>query len=312
MTNYALWEVIVNGDSPPPKRTDDGVKQTYPPTTVEEKLARKNELKARGTILMALLNKHQLKFNSYKNAKLLTEAIEKRYGGNKESKKTQKTLLKKQYENFNGSSSEGPDQTYDRLQKLTSQLEIMEEMDLKWQMAMLTMRARRFLTKTRRKVCSNGSETVRNREPIRKNVNVETTDAKALVAQDGIGYDSSDQDEDGPTNFALMAYTSSGSSSSDSEYVVSESETSVPSVAINEAKTSESKPKSVSEPLIEDWISDSEDENETETKSKQRKPSLLELQEKGVIDNGCSRYMTGNMSYLSDYKEIDGGYVAFG
>ncbi|GKB98223.1 hypothetical protein Tco_0984360, partial [Tanacetum coccineum] len=37
----------------------------------------------------------------------------------------------------------------------------------------------------------------------------------------------------------------------------------------------------------------------------------LELQEKGVIDNGCSRHMTGNMSYLSDYEEIDGGYVSF-
>ncbi|GKA99109.1 putative ribonuclease H-like domain-containing protein, partial [Tanacetum coccineum] len=38
----------------------------------------------------------------------------------------------------------------------------------------------------------------------------------------------------------------------------------------------------------------------------------LELQEKGVINSGCSRHMTGNMSYLSDYEEIDGGYVAFG
>ncbi|GKC07741.1 putative reverse transcriptase domain-containing protein [Tanacetum coccineum] len=47
MTDYALLEVIVNGDSPPPKRTIDGVEQTYPPTTAEEKLARKNELKAR-------------------------------------------------------------------------------------------------------------------------------------------------------------------------------------------------------------------------------------------------------------------------
>ncbi|GKA70393.1 hypothetical protein Tco_0776457 [Tanacetum coccineum] len=48
MTDYALWEVIVNGDSPPPKKTIDGVEQTYPPTTAEDKLARKNELKARG------------------------------------------------------------------------------------------------------------------------------------------------------------------------------------------------------------------------------------------------------------------------
>ncbi|GJU43084.1 putative ribonuclease H-like domain-containing protein [Tanacetum coccineum] len=38
----------------------------------------------------------------------------------------------------------------------------------------------------------------------------------------------------------------------------------------------------------------------------------LELQKKGVIDSGCSRHMTGNISYLSDYKEINGGYVAFG
>ncbi|GKC41196.1 hypothetical protein Tco_1058918 [Tanacetum coccineum] len=38
----------------------------------------------------------------------------------------------------------------------------------------------------------------------------------------------------------------------------------------------------------------------------------LELHEKGVIDSGCSRHMTGNKSYLSDYEEIDGGFVAFG
>ncbi|GKE70609.1 hypothetical protein Tco_1528681, partial [Tanacetum coccineum] len=127
MTDYALWKVIVNRDSPPPKRTVDGVEQTYPPTTTEEKLARKNELKARGTLLMALLNEHQLKFNTYKCAKTLMEAIEKRFGVNKESKKTQKTLLKQQYENFNRSRSEGLDQTYDRLQKLISQLEILGE-----------------------------------------------------------------------------------------------------------------------------------------------------------------------------------------
>ncbi|GKD05391.1 hypothetical protein Tco_1180365 [Tanacetum coccineum] len=91
-------QVILNGDSPPPKRTVDGVEKTYPPTTVEEKLVRKNELMAR--------------------------AIEKRYRGNKESKKVHKTLLKQQYKNFNGNSSEGLDHIYDRLQKLISQLKI--------------------------------------------------------------------------------------------------------------------------------------------------------------------------------------------
>ncbi|GKD43436.1 hypothetical protein Tco_1268081, partial [Tanacetum coccineum] len=37
-----------------------------------------------------------------------------------------------------------------------------------------------------------------------------------------------------------------------------------------------------------------------------------DLNDKGVIDSGCSRHMTGNRSYLTDYKEIDGGFVAFG
>ncbi|GJZ99434.1 hypothetical protein Tco_0671985 [Tanacetum coccineum] len=490
-----LNPVIVNGGSPPPKRTVDGVEQTYPPTTVKEKLARKNELKARGTLLMALPNEHQLKFNTYKCAKTLMKAIEKRFGGNKESKKTQKTLLKQQYENFNGSSSKGLDQTYDRLQKLISQLEILgetisqedmnlkflrslpsewkthtlmwrnkpdldtlrmddlynnlniyetevkgssslnqnsqnvvfvssnnsgssnqaygsnsantdsmsdvviysffanqsnspqlnnedlqqidaddlEEMDLKWQMAMLTMRAIRFLNKTGRKINANGSETIGFNKSKVECYNLETTKTKALVAQDGLRYDWSDQAEEEPTNFALMTYTSSGSTCSkaclksyetlkehydnltkdfnksqlnvgaykaglefvearldslkrnlkkaekerddlkltlekfenssknlsklldsqvcdkfktgvgfdsqvlDSQENDSELVTSIPDVATSEAKTSKSKPKSVGEPLIEDWISNSEDENETESKSKQRKSSFAKV-----------------------------------
>nr|GEW59476.1 hypothetical protein [Tanacetum cinerariifolium] len=62
------------------------------------------------------------------------------------------------------------------------------------------------------------------------------------------------------------------------EYVVSESVTSLPTVETNEAKTSKLKPKNLSEPLIEDWVSDSEDKNETETKSKQRKPSFAKIE----------------------------------
>ncbi|GJU08067.1 putative ribonuclease H-like domain-containing protein [Tanacetum coccineum] len=106
-------------------------------TSTEEKQDKRNKMKARGTLLMALLKKDQLKFHSYKEAKLLLEAIEKRYGGNKESKKVQRTLLKQQYENFTGSSSKIMDQTFDRLQKLISQLEIQcevitqEDMNLK-------------------------------------------------------------------------------------------------------------------------------------------------------------------------------------
>nr|GFD25962.1 hypothetical protein [Tanacetum cinerariifolium] len=52
-----------------------------------ERLATKNKLKACGTLLMALPDKHQLRFNIHKDAKTLIEAIEKRFGGNKETKK---------------------------------------------------------------------------------------------------------------------------------------------------------------------------------------------------------------------------------
>ncbi|GJZ60507.1 hypothetical protein Tco_0616323 [Tanacetum coccineum] len=71
-------------------------------------------MKTRATLLMELPNKDQLKFHSYQDAKLLMEAIEKRYGGNKESKKVQRTLLKQQYENFAALSLETMDQAFDR------------------------------------------------------------------------------------------------------------------------------------------------------------------------------------------------------
>ncbi|GKA21150.1 ribonuclease H-like domain-containing protein [Tanacetum coccineum] len=73
---------------------------------------------------MALPNEHQLKFNSYKDAKTLMQAIESRFGGNTTTNKTQKNLLKQQYENFASSSTEVIKQTYERLQKLISQLEM--------------------------------------------------------------------------------------------------------------------------------------------------------------------------------------------
>ncbi|GKA49712.1 ribonuclease H-like domain-containing protein [Tanacetum coccineum] len=387
----------------------------------------------------------------------------------------------------------------------------LEEMDLKWQMAMLTIRARRFLKKTGRNLGVNGTDTISFDKTKVECYNYHIRGHFARECRcDGFGYDWSDQAEEGPTNFSLMAYTSSSSSSSDTksqlnirdykagldsvearldvykknddvfeedikilkldimlrdnaltehrkkfekaekerddlkltlekfenssknlsklldsqvndkykigegyhavpppytgnfmplkpdlvrddkdEYVFSESVTSVPTVATSEVKTTESKPKFVSEPLIEDWISDSENKNETESKSRQRKHSnakvnffksnehvkspresvkkvennkqaeyprknnqsprvntvwgnvttvgtkavvsdnkgneanavkasacwsnpQLELQEKRVINSGCSRHMTGNKSYLSDYEEIDGGFVAFG
>ncbi|GKE94053.1 hypothetical protein Tco_1578908 [Tanacetum coccineum] len=104
-------------------------------------------------------------------------------------------------------------------------------------MAMLTMRAKRFLKNTRRKFFVNGTETIgfdkskvecytyhkrgyfarecraprnqekKNRENTRRVVLVETTTSNALVSCDGFGYDWSDQAKEGPTNFTLIAYS---------------------------------------------------------------------------------------------------------
>ncbi|GJZ72496.1 hypothetical protein Tco_0636347 [Tanacetum coccineum] len=127
MIDYALWEVIENGATLPKTKIMEGVMTEMPITTAEEKAQRRLEVKSRSTLLMGIPNEHQLKFNSIKDAKKLLEAVEKRFGGNATTRKTQRNLLKKQYENFIAPSSEMLDQTFDRLQKLVSQLELLDE-----------------------------------------------------------------------------------------------------------------------------------------------------------------------------------------
>ncbi|GJS14655.1 hypothetical protein Tco_0409127 [Tanacetum coccineum] len=123
-TDYALWEVIMNSDAPAIASASAGTEGPIPPKAAKQKLARKNELKANSTLLLAIPDEHLLKFHGIKDAKTLWEAIKARFGGNKESKKMQKTILKQQYENFAASRPEGLDKTYDKFQKLISQLEI--------------------------------------------------------------------------------------------------------------------------------------------------------------------------------------------
>ncbi|GKE76287.1 ribonuclease H-like domain-containing protein, partial [Tanacetum coccineum] len=295
--DYTLWEIIENGNAPIVTKTVNGKEIIIPTTSVEEKAQRKVD-------------------------ETLMQAIENRFGGNTATKKTQKNLLKQQYENFAASSTEVIEQTYERLQKLISQLKMhgernkpeietlslddlfnnlkayelegvntastqgavdssttvenlrdavtysffssqpsisqldnedlqqinhddQEEMDLRWKIAMLTMRARRFLNNTGRKLDMANKERIgfnkskvecfnchkrghfamecrapmnqdnRNREPTRRTMPVEETTLNALVSQcDGFGYDWSDQAEEGPTNFAPMAYSSTSLTSS--------------------------------------------------------------------------------------------------
>ncbi|GKD91304.1 hypothetical protein Tco_1366811 [Tanacetum coccineum] len=129
--DYALWEVIEYGNSwvpipitAPESGPSTALKMTVPSTT-EEKICKKNDVKARSLLLMALPNEHQLTFNQYADAQSMFIAIKARFGGNDATKKTQKALLKQQYENFNATSSESLDSIFNRLQKLVSRLAIL-------------------------------------------------------------------------------------------------------------------------------------------------------------------------------------------
>nr|GEU98670.1 hypothetical protein [Tanacetum cinerariifolium] len=469
MESLSPQEVILNGDSPTPPRVVNGVVQAIAPTTVEQRLAKKNELKARGTLLMALPDKHQLKFNIHKDVKSLMEAIEKRFGGNKETKKVQKTILKQQYENFSGSSSERLNQIHDRLHKLISQLEILVSV-----VPSVSATSTKAPASTLPNV-DNLSDTViysffasqsnspqldnedskqidaddldeidlkkghfarecrsprdtRNKDTQRRTIPVETSTSNALVSQcDEVGsYDWSFQDDEEPTNYALMTFTSSSSSSSDNEksqfdvlsyklglesvkarlvvyqqnenvfekdikllkldvmlrdnalvklrkkfkttkkerdelkHTLEKFQTSSKNLSkllesqitnktglgydnqmftstvfdCDELNSSESNVSVPTSPVHDRYcqVFDSDDESEGKHMPTQKAPSFVQtsehvktprtsvkpgnprqaLKDKGVIDSGYSRHMTGNISYLSDFEEINGGYVVFG
>ncbi|GJZ28921.1 hypothetical protein Tco_0573568 [Tanacetum coccineum] len=104
-TDHALWEVIVNGDSVSPIASASAGAEAIP-------------------------DDHLLKFHAYKDAKSLWEAIKNRFGGNKESKKMQKTILKQNYENF-VDTSEGLDKPMLGFKNLICQMKYMVELSLK-------------------------------------------------------------------------------------------------------------------------------------------------------------------------------------
>ncbi|GJY88790.1 ribonuclease H-like domain-containing protein [Tanacetum coccineum] len=124
-TDYPIWEVIQKGTGPVSVSIDtSSVIKVLPPKTAEEILARERERKARTTLLMALPEDHLAKFHKMTDAKEMWDAIKSRFGGNDESKKMQKYILKQQFEGFSVSNSEGLHKGYDRFQSLLSQLEI--------------------------------------------------------------------------------------------------------------------------------------------------------------------------------------------
>nr|GEY96125.1 hypothetical protein [Tanacetum cinerariifolium] len=249
MTDYSLWEVILNDDFPTLTRIIDGVVQVIAPTTAEQRIAKKNELKVRGTLFIALPDKHQLKFNIHKDAKSLMVVIEKRVethtliwrnkagleeqslddlfnnlkiyeaevkGSTTSSHNTQNITFVSSNNtdstnesvndvlSVSAASSTAPVSTLPNVDSLSDaviysffasqsnspQLEnedlkqidadYLEEIDLKWQMAMLTMRARRRGHFARE--CRSPRDN-RNKDTPRRIVSVEVFTSNALVSQ---------------------------------------------------------------------------------------------------------------------------------
>ncbi|GJT41989.1 hypothetical protein Tco_0941854 [Tanacetum coccineum] len=275
-TDHNLWDVIVNGDLEEEPAPTTGETSAPPaPKTAKQLAARRNQERVKSILLLAIPDEYLLKFHNVADAKSLWEAIKSRFGGNVESKKMQKNVLKHQFENFSTASNESLDKAYDRFQKLISQLEVhgapiskedinqkflrslpsswnqialimrnkpdidetdiddlynnlrvyedelksgdfgmdgddLEELDLRWQVAMLTIKVKKSRrNQGRRSYGDNG----------RSNAPTIESSSQALVAQDGLGsYDWSNDFELEPVNYALMAISSSSSSSSsDSE-----------------------------------------------------------------------------------------------
>nr|GEY11089.1 hypothetical protein [Tanacetum cinerariifolium] len=284
------------------------VLQPVAPTTAEQRLARKNELKAHGTLLMALPNKHQLKFNSHKDAKTLMKAIEKRFGTESQNL----AFVSSSHTNNTTDSVSAAVSVSAACGKLhASPLPNVDslKMDLRWHMAMLTMRARRFLQKTGKNLGINGPTSMRfdmskvecynfhkkghfsrecrspknsrrpgAAEPQRMTVLVETSTSNALVSQ----CDESNSKSWPPSNLYDRFQPSGG------YHVVPPLYTGTfmppkPDLVFNIVPTtvetdhltfnvqlSPTKPEQdlshatrPSAPIIEDWVSDSEEESET-------------------------------------------------
>ncbi|GJY66234.1 ribonuclease H-like domain-containing protein [Tanacetum coccineum] len=180
----------------------------------------------------------------------------------------------------------------------------------------------------------------RNQDSSRRIINVEETSSKAMLSIDGAGFDWSYMaDDEVPTNMALIAF------SDFEEFQQHEFEGYGPKTSKNVCEdTSNNVRESPDAPMVEKLVSDDKLKKKTVfptvakiefvTAKQQEKPVKYaemyritaitikgkgwclgghpQKEDQGYVDSGCSRNMTGNMSYLLDFKEFDRGYVTFG
>ncbi|GJY51626.1 hypothetical protein Tco_0442473 [Tanacetum coccineum] len=253
--DYALWEVIENGNSwvsVPQTAQENGTSITKMsvPVTAEEKTNKKNDVKARSLLLMAFPNEHQLTFNYasstksldsifnriqkivsrlmnkadietmsiddlYNNFKIVEQDVKKSIGA---SSGAQNLALMTASSTSNTNDVNIANHAYE-VSIVSPNINIacpqdleqiheddLEAMDLKWQLSLLSMRAKRECRAPR-----NKEGQFRNQDNTRKQGNHEDTSSKAMLAIDGVGFDWSDMaEEQVQTNMPLMAFLDSG------------------------------------------------------------------------------------------------------
>nr|GEU40266.1 ribonuclease H-like domain-containing protein [Tanacetum cinerariifolium] len=255
MTDYSLWEVILNGDSPIPTRVVEGVLQPVAPITAEQNLATKNELKACGTTTQ------NLAFVSSSNTDSTTKSVSVAVSVSSICAKMHVSSLPNVdslsnaviYSLFTSQSS-SPQLDNKDLKQID--IDDLEEMDLKWQMAMLTMRARRFLQNIGRNLRANGPTSIGfdmskvECYNFHKKGHFSRECRSPKDSKRNGSYDWSYQAKEEPANYAFMAFSSSNSSS-DNELSPTKPEQDL---------SHTTRPTT---PIIKDWVSYSEDESET-------------------------------------------------
>ncbi|GJW99929.1 hypothetical protein Tco_0380887 [Tanacetum coccineum] len=126
-SDHNLWNIVLNGNSKKKTGRDPkGNIMILPPVSVEEQIAVQRETKARTILLQSLPEDHMADFHHLDDARDIWLAVKARFGGNDESKKMRKSMLKQEFSEFRVSESEGLHKGYDRFQKILSQLNQMQ------------------------------------------------------------------------------------------------------------------------------------------------------------------------------------------
>ncbi|GJS02824.1 hypothetical protein Tco_0319332 [Tanacetum coccineum] len=317
-TDYPIWEVIQRGNGPVSVSTDtNGLIKVLPPKTAEETLARERERKARTTLLMALPEDHLAKFHKMTDAKEMWEAIKSRFGGNDESKKMQKYILKQQFEGFsvikigranikNGLEMAGGHDFPMRMKKIFKKGQgiLLEDNAIKKEFNDITQK--RKLDET----MLSWLATVQVQD-------IRRGDACCSTLQmTGIMHPSRPDKEIDESQFTYGPKQSKPSESDarSSDFNSCESNSSEETLTLSpEPLMLGGKGKLLLSPQ-QVVIGDPKDITVTKspnTMVDQNYPQRT-LQNKGIVDSGCSRHMTGNKVYLAEYQDFNGGPVAFG